>query len=115
MINPNAFKRRLLRAAVQENVKVMEGDWPRLNLPQSSSRPTWFSLSVVMTVMCALAPLLYVAATVAKAPHEIVQASPSMAAETRLDLALQAPVSSAITAAPMPVSTETEIVELPPI
>jgi len=115
MINPNAFKRRLLRAAVQENVKVMEGDWPRLNLPQSSSRPTWFSLSVVMTVMCALAPLLYVAATVAKAPHEIVQASPSMAAETRLDLALQAPVSSAITAAPMPVSTETEIVESPSI
>src|SRR5438477_922774 len=89
----------------------MAGDWPRLNLPQPSSRPTRFTLSVVVAVVAALAPLWYVAATVAKAPREIVQASPSMAAETRLDLALRAPASSPITAALMPVSIETEIVE----
>ena len=105
MINPNAFKRRLLRAAVQENVKVMEGSWPRLHCPQPSSRPTWFSLSVGMAVVFALAPLLYVAATVANAPRDVVQVSPSAMAETRLDLVSQAPASLAITS-PMPVSTD---------
>ena len=105
IINPNSFKRRLLRAAVQENVKVMEGSWPRLHCPQPSSRPTWFSLSVGMAVVFALAPLLYVATTIAKAPRDVAQVS-SPTAETSPDLALQASTSSAITASPMPVTTE---------
>ncbi len=109
IINPNAFKRRLLRAAVQENVRVMAGEWPRLTLPQPTSRPTWLTLSVVIVVVCTLAPLWYVAATVAKAPHEIIQASPSMATETKLDLAFPDPVSSVTAIAPMSVASKIEL------
>src|SRR5262249_39663939 len=106
MINPNAFKRRLLRAAVQENVKVMTGNWPRLDLSSQASRPTWLNMGAALAVVFTLSLLGYVAAT-ANAPREVVQASPSQTtAEAPLDLVAQASLPLAPVPSISPLSAE---------
>jgi N-acetylmuramoyl-L-alanine amidase len=59
MSNPNLFKRRLLRAAVQDNVNVMQENWPRLTSQARSRRPTWFGYGIVSLVAFALFSLVY--------------------------------------------------------
>lgn len=54
----NSFKRRLLRAAVKDNVDVMQDNWLHL-LPRNQSRPPWLSRGVVLLVAFTLFPLLY--------------------------------------------------------
>jgi N-acetylmuramoyl-L-alanine amidase len=108
MINPNAFKRRLLRAAVQENVKVMTGNWPRLDLSSQASRPAWLNMGAALAVVFTLSLLVYVAAT-ANAPREVVQASPSQTkAEAPLDSAAQASPLLAPIPSLSPLSAEVE-------
>jgi len=60
----NSFKRRLLRAAVQDNVNVMQDNWLHLEPRSPVRRPAWYSRGVVCLVVGALFPLVYAVATV---------------------------------------------------
>ncbi|MGE0681416.1 MAG: N-acetylmuramoyl-L-alanine amidase [Candidatus Binatia bacterium] len=59
MTKPNSFKRRLLRAAVQENNTIVRESWPRLIQHCRSFRPVVFSRDVVTVVCFALTVLVY--------------------------------------------------------
>jgi N-acetylmuramoyl-L-alanine amidase len=59
MTKPNSFKRRLLRAAVQDNDIIVRDSWPRLIQQCRSFRPVVLSRGVVTVVCFALAVLVY--------------------------------------------------------
>ena len=107
MSKPSLFKRRLLRAAVQENVDVIRDSRPRL-LPRSRlPRPVWLNRGLVAGVAVALLPLVYAVATVSEnrlpdVAQSYTESSPGESAQT-LDAAaifpfpIALPLSSAIT------------------
>lgn len=72
MTKPNSFKRRLLRAAVQDNVNIVQDNWPALMARNRVHRPVWLSRGVVFVIACALLPLLYAVSMVSETPRELV-------------------------------------------
>jgi N-acetylmuramoyl-L-alanine amidase len=64
----NPFKRRLIRAAVQENIEVMHEQWPRLFPPPPLPRLFWFSWTVGVVIACTLTSFVFV---VALGSHEL--------------------------------------------
>jgi len=75
MSKPNSFKRRLLRAAVQENVDVIHNAWFRLSPRRLPRRLAWSSRGVMFGVAVALLPLLYAVTTISENRLEGVQFS----------------------------------------
>jgi N-acetylmuramoyl-L-alanine amidase len=59
---PNPFKRRLIRAAVRENIGVIQNHWPSLSPSPLSTRLSWFSRTIGVAIACTLAALGYVVA-----------------------------------------------------
>lgn len=76
MTKSNSFKRRLLRAAVQDNVNTVQNSWPSLIERNRSSRPAWLSRGIVFAICLALLPLLYAVTTVSD-PHWEVASRPA--------------------------------------
>lgn len=76
MIKPNSFKRRLLHAAVQDNVNIIQDNWPALMTRNRVHRSAGLSRGVVLVIACALLPLLYAVSTVSKTPRELVASTP---------------------------------------
>ena len=72
MRTSNSFKRRLLRAAVQDNVNVIQDNWLHLMPRDQSRRPTWVSGSVVFLVACALSSLFYAVTMVPESRRPVV-------------------------------------------
>ena len=72
MRTSNSFKRRLLRAAVQDNVNVIQDNWLHLMPRNQSRRPAWFSGSVVFLVTCALSSLFYAVTMVPESRRPVV-------------------------------------------
>jgi N-acetylmuramoyl-L-alanine amidase len=64
MASSNSFKRRLLRAAVQENVDAAQGRWPRLHSQPRFTLPPWLGGSAALAVAFAFVALGYAVVTV---------------------------------------------------
>lgn len=103
---PNPFKRRFVRAAVQDNLNVMQQHWPRLSSQASARRPAWLNRGDVFSIVLALCSLFYVVAmpeprqeaarlslpqadaTESKTPASLVDSSPTPAFESTASVSL---------------------------
>jgi N-acetylmuramoyl-L-alanine amidase len=109
MTKPNSYKRRLLRAAVQDNINTIQDHWPRLLLQDRPCRPGWLSRSVVFLVFFAVSSLFYVVITGPKNQRKDAQEASPIATVTATNTPLHV-IATATTMAPsvtlLPTSSE---------
>ncbi len=103
MINLRIMKRRLLRGAVRDNLRIAKDIPLQRHMLPNALRLTWFSDVAMAAVVLALAPLVYFAVTMSKASHATEQTSLPTMVEPVSQLVAHGFVPGALSA---PIATE---------